>query len=609
MRRRVSGLGEAGRVRDLALVAVVLVATVASIALRITSPALLQAGATFDDAHFTTLAVRLIDGQWLGPYDFQTLSKGPGYPLFIAATYKAHLPLKLIEHALHLLAAATIGLALAKVSRSHLLGVIAYCVIALDPAYLGQAASVVSRDAFYGTLSLLLVGGTLLFLVSVPSVIRRGPAWAVPLGLVSGGTLGLVTSTYYVTRDERSWLAPALLAAVTVGVASWRRDGKVRWVPAGGALVLAMVGAAASCVWSIDQVASRNEAAYGTTVISDLAEGEIARAYAEWQRVDVGEPKPLVPVTAAQRDALYAVSPAAAELEAHLNGHGRRWIGPDCATASPGGCDYPGGAFVWVLREAAWANGHEPSGAEAQRYFGRMADEIATACGGELPCVDRGIASMPPLSRVDDPWRVVGSFWTGTRYMLSFDTGEPGGPRLSQGTVDQWELMLRPLRGIDESQAEYDALAERAADRQQVVAALTDLYRWAARIGVVPALLGLALGLATGAGRRHWPTVAVGGVMLVALLSRLVLLAVVDATAFEAVRVSVYILPGVDFLVVALVVGWWMLATVVWDEVRLRREAGGTEQVEPEGDGEPRGGAAGGRGHGLRGDLLLRGRG
>jgi hypothetical protein len=566
----------------------VLLASVVSIALRINSPVYLQAGATFDAAHFTKLAVRLIDGEWLGPYDFQTLSKGPGYPLFIAAVYKAHLPLKLTEHAIHLLAAAAMAVALAKVSRSRLLGIVTYCAIALDPAYLGAESSVISRDSFYGSLSLLLVASTLLFLVSVPSMVGRVAAWAVPVGVVAGAALGLVAGAYYFTRDERSWLVPGLLAAAAAGLATWPRAGRVRWWPAGGVVVLAVFVGGSSFAWSVDQVASRNEAAYGTRVISDLAEGEIARAYAEWQRVDVGEPKPLVPVTAAQRDAVYAVSPAAAELEAHLNGHGRRWIGPDCATAVPGGCDYPGGAFVWVLREAAWANGHGPSGAEAQRFFGRMADEIAAACARELQCVDRGIASMPPLSRVDDPWRIVGSFWTATRYMLSFDTGEPGGPRLSQGTVDQWELMLRPLRGIDETQAEYDALAERAADRQQVVAGLADLYRWTARIGFAPALLGLALGVATRAGRRQWPTAAVGGVMLVALLSRLVMLAVVDATAFEAARVGVYILPGVDFLVVVLVVGWWMLATVVRDEVRLRREAGGAEEVEPERDGDDR---------------------
>jgi hypothetical protein len=584
MGRRDSPAHETSRPHTVAGAIGVVALTAVSIGLRINSPAFLQPRWTFDDAHYTELATRLIAGEWLGPFGLKTLSKGPGYPLLIAAVYEAHLPLKLVEHTIHLLAACTMGLALWKVSRSRLLGVVAYCAVALDPGYLGQTSSLVSRDGYYGSLSLLLVSATLLFVASVPTVVRRGAVRAIPVVIVASGALGLIAGAYYLTRDERWWLVPALVAGAAVGIATWWRDAQVKVASAAGAIALAVLVAATTCAWSIEQVASRNQTAYGTRVISDLAEGQIARAYAEWQRVDVGEAEPRVPVSADQRDAVYAVSPAAAGLAAHLNGHGTRWMGPDCAPPVPARCDYTGGAFVWVLREAAWATGHMTTGAEAQRFFGHMADEIAAACAVELPCVNRGIASMPPLSRIDDPWRVLPSLRTATSYLLSFDVAEPGDARLSSGTAEQWDLMVRPLRGIDGSQSQYDARAERAADRQQVVAALTDLYRWAARVGVGPALLGLVLGLATRAGRRHWPTAAVCAVVLLALLSRLVLLALVDATAFDAARAGTYILPGVDFLVVVLVVGWWMLATVVRDLVRLRREAGGAEEVEPNGD-------------------------
>jgi hypothetical protein len=547
---------------------VLLLVTALSVALRVNSPTYLAADWTFDDGHYAKLAGHILDGKWLGPYDYLTLSKGPGYPLFIVVAYKAHLPLKLAEHVVHLVAAGMLGLALVKVSRSRVLGVVVYCVIALDPAYLGQWSSGITRDALYGSLSLMLVGATLLFLAYVPALVRRG-AWAVPVIVVAGGALGLLAGAYYLTRDERSWLAPALLTSAVAGIATWRRDGKIGlWY--GGAAMLAVVAAGSSFVWSVDQVASRNQAAYGTRVVSDLAEGEIARAYTEWQRVDAGEPKALVPVNKEQREAVYEVSPAAAELEAHLKNGGTYWMGPDCAPPTPERCEYTGGYFVWAIREAAQVTGHMATGGEAQRFFGQLADEIAAACDTELRCLDAGIASMPPLAHIDTG-RIWPSFQLATSYLFSFDVAEPPRPRVSFGTPDNWDTIVRPLRAIERSQAQYNAAESRAASRQELVAGLTDLYRWAGRLGAAPALLGIALGIATRAGRRRWPAVAVCAVMVVALLSRLVLLALVDATSFIAARYGTYIIPGIDFLVVALVVGWWLLATVVVDEVRRRR--------------------------------------
>lgn len=576
------------RWRRWAAAGVAVAVTAVSVALRLNSPAALHADWTYDDGLFTNLAGHLLDGEWLGPYGLLTLSKGPGYPIFIALVYKAHLPLKLAEHAVHLLAAGVTGAALWKVSRSRLLGLLVYGAIALDPGYLGVWSSGVTRDAFYGSLSLLLVGSTLLFLAWVPDLSRRRAIWAAPVAATCGAALGLSAAAYYVTREERIWLAPALVAAAVAGVATWwRAETRVRQAIAAAAL--ALVTATCGFAWSLHSISSRNEAAYGTSVISDLAEGEIARAYVQWQRIDLGEVAPLVPVNAEQRAAAYRVSPAARELEGFLEGDGSRWMGPGCTPVQPG-CEYSGGFFVWAMREGAQVAGHMADGAEAQRFFGRLADEIEAACDDDsLPCTDPGVAAMPPLSRVDTG-RFVPAFQAGVSYAFSFDVAEPPGPRVSGGTDDNWAVMIRALRGIDGTQSEYNAMEARAEGRQQVVAALTDVYRWTARLGVFPAVLGLVLAFATRTGRRHWPVAAFGCVMAVGLLSRLGLLTLVHATAFVAARYGTYILPGVDFLVVTVVVGCWLTGTIVADAARRRRASPPGHAGEPDGEGPGRNG-------------------
>jgi hypothetical protein len=569
--------------------AVLLVATAVSIALRLNSPAFLLPRLTFDDALWTDQAGYLLDGRYLGTYHFLTLAKGPGYSFFVAAVYESHLPLKLTEHGIRLVAIGVLAIAVARISRSRWLGVAIYVALALDPSYLGVAGSRVARDTLYGTLSLLLVATTLLLVDLVPPVMRRNRLLALLLAVGGGLAIGTIAAGYYLTREERIWLAPAVLAAGAVAIATWRRSGQ-QWAPLLGVVALMAVVAGSTAWYSVDAVRDRNEAAYGTRIIGALSEGGIVRAYAQWQRIDLGTPQQYIPVNTEQRHAAYAVSPAAAELAPTLEGNGTRWINrPECTPPLPDGCEYHG-VFIWVIMEAAWAAGHEGDGAEANAFYDRLADEIAVACDdGRVPCVDKGPASLPPLERIDKS-----DFWPSlhitTTYMLSFDYAEPGAPRVVDSTDEFWRNMIRPLRGIDGTRSEYSDVAQKAAGRQQVVAGLADLYRWGARTGIVPALAGLVLALTTHTGRRHWRAALLGGVLLIAVASRIVVLALVDATTFGANPgrdcfdascerlYGIYQLPATAFLVGLLVIGWWLLVTVVTD---LRRERAVTSDPAP----------------------------
>src|SRR6478735_3695936 len=61
-----------------------------------------------DDRLFVELAARVLQGEWLGPYNQFTLAKGPLFPLFIAAMFKLGVPLLLAQQALYAAASATL---------------------------------------------------------------------------------------------------------------------------------------------------------------------------------------------------------------------------------------------------------------------------------------------------------------------------------------------------------------------------------------------------------------------------------------------------------------------------------------------------------------------
>jgi hypothetical protein len=575
------------RRRRLAVAGVILASTIASMWLRARGYPWLIADMVYDDGYFARSAGNILDGNWLGPHDMVTLSKGPTYPLFIAGAYQLHLPLKLAEHALHLLAGATVAWAAWRVTRLRVVALAAYVAVALNPAYLGSAASRVSREVVYGALSLMLVAGLIVFLTYVPSLVAAGPRRAFPAGLVGGAALGVVTAAYYLCREERSWLAPALLVGALAGMASWGRIGRA-WIPkallAGGALVIAAAVLAGSLQW----VSSQNEERYGAPVITDLVEGEVAHAYAQWQRVDVGEPRRFVVVTRSQRLAVYDVSPAAAELRRTLErGRATHMWGAGCLLADV--CDdYTGAQFVWALRLSAAMAGHMDSADETYRFFGRIADDIEAACGVEFPCTAPGIASMPPLARA--PLRAIPSSLRDAGWFLArFDAADPNrvltgfGPSPytpSGGTSEQWDTMTGPLRGVVEDQRTFRADERDAMKDQELVRVLWFVYRWGALPAALLGVAGLVGALVTGAWRRHLGLVLTTATLLAAVLTRLAVFALIDATAYPAAGNGTYVIPGVDFYVVFGVLGTWLLATVA-SEARRPAPPAAAEPVAP----------------------------
>lgn len=577
------------RQRRQAMGLVVVVTTAISVWLRLRGRAWLIADMIYDDAYFARSAGHLVQGNWLGPYDMLTLSKGPTYPLFIAGAYELHIPLKLAEHGLHLAAAGMLAWAVWRVTRVRVVTAAAYVVVALNPAYLGSAASRVTREVVYGALSLILVSALIVFLTYVPRLVARGLRWSVPAGVVSGSAIGVTAAAYYLCREERSWLAPALLVAVLAGTARWGRIGRA-WLPksalAGGAMVVAALVVASSLEW----VAAQNEEHYGAAVVTDLVEGEIANAYAQWQRVDVGEARRFVVVTGDQRRAVYDVSPAAAEMRRALE----REPGPDMWSA---GClladvcdDYTGAQFIWALRLAAWRTGHMTSADETYAYFSQIADDIEAACGVEFDCTARGFASMPPLARVAVtaiPPSLLDSAW----YMARFDVADPNrvltglGPSPytpSGGTPDQWATMTAPLRGVSDSQVAYRAEERAAMKNQELVRVLWFFYRWGALAAALLTLGGLVASVVTGAWRHHLALLLTTATLLAGVAGRLVVVALVDATSYPAAGNGTYVLPGVDFYVAFGAVGTWLLATVVRElRERARSDEGGRAEEAP----------------------------
>jgi hypothetical protein len=525
---------------------IVALAALGSLYLRWQVPVILNSSGA-DGLLFVRNASTIGAGEWLGDYGRFTLVKGPGYPIFIAGTNFLGIPLKLGEQLVYLAAAAAVAWILLITLRRAWVATAAFVVLALTPASFGWGGADMLRDSLYASLGLLTVA--LAFLTTLGVVRRSHWFW-----VVSGALLtGITAAFFWLTREEGVTLLPTL-GCIVLGVPLltwWSRrgnraarpdaapqKGSVRWRAA-----LALALATLTMVAPLVAVRAENAARYGVALGNDMAEGAFLRAYADWSRVEAGSRQYRIPITEAQREAVYEVSPAARELRSVLESPDNGWRSFAC---QGGFCDYGGGWMVWALRDAAADAGHFRDAASVQRYFARLSEEITAACdSGELTCAPRLPASLQPIQRA--PAGELAS-----RYA-----------ELAGRLVTGWGLYDTPDGGDGvpaEVRAEYDGVIDGipptpAAAATQMAAftandepyeVLAAVYRVLVPLLVLIAVCGVAIGLVRAARRRGEvsPLLVLAVALAVGVAVRLFLLALIDTAEYDLLNSPRYPLPG-----------------------------------------------------------------
>ena len=384
-------------------IAIAAVAAIVSVLLRLHVPVLtLPTGASgYDDGLFIRQASNLAGRHWLGSFDNLTLAKGMAFPAFIALMHGLRVPLMLGIQATVLAAALALAAAVWVVTRRDWLATVTFVVLALDPMNYSYQAARVIRDDWYAALALLFV--SLLFLAVYGAARGRSLPGMLGLGFLGG----LCGAAFWLCREEGPWIVPSvLIAAMVLPLGLYLRGRRQpigerapdelvrrRKVAVGAALVAALVGLGVP----IEIVRAENDSHYGAALTNDMASGEIARAYADWSRVRAGPLIYRVPFSREQRQAVYAVSPAARQLRSYLESKQNPWAQGECSHGIS--CDeLTGRVEIWALRSAAAQRGHFSSESAAQDFFAQLDDQINAACdSGRLDCATQLPVGLQPL--------------------------------------------------------------------------------------------------------------------------------------------------------------------------------------------------------------------
>lgn len=358
-------------------VSVIVGVSVLSLVARAIEP--VQMGASgVDGGLFVRLATFLSHRRWLGPFDALTLAKGPSYPALMALSFRIGVPLKVAEQLTYLLAAACVAGCIGQVTRRWRPAVAAYAVLALNPMSFGVANTAVLRDGWAASLALLFVAST--FLAVHAALTRTRVVWPVAFGLLAG----LSGAAFWLCREEGPSIIPSM-ATMVVGLPAlrwWSAETQLRkdvrqWMRPVARYAAVLVALGITFYLPIAFVTSHNRSTYRAALTNDMTTGEFARAYTTWMRVQAGPVIRDVPISAAQRQAVYGVSPAARILEPYLENSTNIWMRMSCIRDP---CNLRGAFTVWALRAAASSAGEMTSEPRAQRFFGSLAGQIDDAC-------------------------------------------------------------------------------------------------------------------------------------------------------------------------------------------------------------------------------------
>lgn len=532
-----------------------IIAAVVALKLALTADLPLSFGGMFryDDALFVRQAAALLDGQWLGPFNHITLSKGPVYPFFLAASSASHFPLHVTQTAFHAFACFVFVLALRPLLSSPALRLLLFAVLLFDPyTFSSTAIGRVLRSGIHPALTLLALAGA----IGLTLRLDRRLLVLLPWSLFAG----LAVSAFWFCREEGLWLAPSLALTLLVGAAILFRSS----LPRRPLRFLLLAAPPLILLLSTATLRALNTRHYGAPITVDVKDGAFPDAYGALTRITPAEFIPTVPVLRETRLRAYAVSPAFAELQPHLEGRtGNAWArtGWENIDHPSAGQEIRGGWFQWALREAAELAGHYRDGATADAYWQRVAQEINAACDdGRLP-------ASPPRRGFVPPWHP--------------SLGEPLRTSLAHAarvTLAFSDFALAPPidNGTDADRSLFPRITRRSglpaptppSFRAHLRLVLASVYQFSGYPAAALAVLSLAVFAFVAARRR--PLIAqlapfsillslAGGVLALSLI-----VALVDVTSFAAVHAG-YLCPATPlalaFFVLAPTWAWRALTT------------------------------------------------
>ncbi len=510
-------------------------------------------GAPIDDELMFAAAQSISAGEWLGDYNWLTLSKQMFFAVWLALCNFVGVPYLVAGQALVCAASFAMMRAFAPVLKTYKAKAFLFIALCLNPASAASFTLRVYRDNIFPSLCILFFAGMIGLALRYRYKIDGYWRWLFLAGL----GMGLA----YITREDGVWLLPfALVASVITMVYICKEKGLRHKVMR----CLMQVTPYLMTAGIVYLVCAINYSQYGVFTTSDFSSGSFTEAYGAMTRIEHTEDtSSLVPVPEDVRAALYDAVPEFALLEEYLETD-EAGVRGGYYNAELG--DYQAGAFYWVIRKAASEIGMYETAETAEAYWQSVADGINAAIDdGTLTATVGERSTTTPIITAEHVLPTIAETFVGFWYCITFqDTAVYYEAERSIASVEEaalWEEYLG-------SRANTAAIAGEDAPYYSPIQLLVyqryHALTWVYRIGL-PILFALACyrqgkQLATIWGKKlfggksflHW--LILFGVLGMAWL-RCAMIAFMEVAAFDIGTYVMYLATVHPLLIVFAVVG------------------------------------------------------
>lgn len=210
--------------------------------------------AACDDALMKNWALQIANGAWTGPFSCYIFTKEVGFAIYLALTYRLHLPYILATNLLYMAGAAILAYAASHVVKQKWALCLIYGVILYHPIMTAvQTGQRVYRNGFAVALTLWAVGSLLNLYFEIGVKPLRYPIlWS----FLAAGSLGFL----WITKSDTIWLMPFTIVVLCISSVLLIRQYR-NWKVLGRAALLVIPLIGVSLFPKL--VIMKNERAYG----------------------------------------------------------------------------------------------------------------------------------------------------------------------------------------------------------------------------------------------------------------------------------------------------------------------------------------------------------
>lgn len=338
--------------------------------------------ARLDDTLMLEAAMSIREGNWLGEYNYLTLSKYMFFPVWLSFINFIGLPYLIAGQLLWAITCGCLVYAFLPVIKQNIWRLSFFTILLFNPAVTAAKVQLRAyRDNIFPALCTLCVAGF------IAVALRNDKGFKKQIcGLIIGG-IGLGLS--WTTREDGKWILAFTICASLITGFIMLKAGKRLW----RILSLGVPYAITSAI--ILAFCTANFAYYGRFILSDFTSSEFTAAYGAMSRVkhENWEPKVVVPLDV--RNKLYEYVPELALLKPVLetgpfyNGFG----------TGDGRKEFSTSGFYWALRRAAQETGVYKDAQTAKQYWQTVADKINALCDdGTLPSIGKRNSTISPFN-------------------------------------------------------------------------------------------------------------------------------------------------------------------------------------------------------------------